>query len=61
MIREIYIYYYEKTLRGILYMCLAEKRFNKRIIRNYMRKYDQTGNTVYLKEALKYKRHMNER
>lgn len=42
-------------------MCLTERRFNKRIIRNYMRMYDRTGNTVYLKEALKYKRHMNER
>ena len=42
-------------------MSLGEKRFNKQIISNYMRKYAQTGNTVYLKEALKYKRHMNER
>lgn len=42
-------------------MSIAEKRFNKGIIRYYMRKYDQTGNMLYLKEALKIKRHMNER
>lgn len=42
-------------------MSIAERRFNKELIRNYMREYDKTGDVVYLKEALRLKRWMNER
>ena len=42
-------------------MSIAEKRFNKGIIRNYMREYQKTGNVIYLREAYKMKRLMEER
>ena len=42
-------------------MSIAEKRFNKEVIRNYMREYDKTGNVHYLRAALRLKRWMNER
>lgn len=42
-------------------MSIAEKRFNKGLIANYMREYAKTNNPIYLKEALKLKRLMNER
>ncbi len=42
-------------------MSIAEIRFNKGIIRNYMREYDKTGDVNYLREALRLKRWMDER
>lgn len=42
-------------------MSIAEQRFNKGLIINYMREYDKTGNVLYLREALKLKRQMRER
>ena len=40
-------------------MSRMEKKFTMEVIRNYMRKYDETHNPVYLNEALKMKRWMD--
>lgn len=59
-IREKYILSYRKQ-RRFYNMSLAEKRFNKGLIRNYMREYQKTGKVIYLREAYKMKRLMEER